>query len=156
MPRARGRSFALVAGAVTVGVVGQLAGAAPGVPHLATALGAPWLVAAFAAGGLLRRPVTGALGGAVLLAGGTLVYYLVRVALAPRLGIADKAAIAVGWAARRGARRRGDGPARRALAPLPARRRCSPPCPPRRSPARRSCSRRSGAAGRPRPSWPRS
>lgn len=99
MPRARTAvPFALVAGAVTVGVVGQLAGAAPGVPHLATALGAPWLVAAFAAGGLLRRPVTGALGGAVLLAGGTLVYYLVRVALAPRLGIVDNAAIAVGWA----------------------------------------------------------
>ena len=97
MPRAL-VPFALVAGAVTVGVVAQLAGAAPGVPHLATALGAPWLVAAFAAGGLLRRPMTGALGGAMLLAGGTLVYYLVRVALAPRLGIADKAAIAVGWA----------------------------------------------------------
>jgi hypothetical protein len=34
----------------------------------------------------------------VLLAGGTLVYYLVRVALSPRLGMADHAAIAAGWA----------------------------------------------------------
>jgi len=97
MPRAL-VPLALVAGAVAVGVIGQLAGAAPGVPHLATALGAPWLVAAFAAGGLLRRLWAGALGGAVLLAGGTLVYYLLRAVLTPRLGVADTASIAVGWA----------------------------------------------------------
>ena len=66
----------LAAGAL--GVAGQLGGALPGVPSRATALGAPWLVAAFAAGALLRRPWRAAAGGAVLLAAGTVAYYAGR------------------------------------------------------------------------------
>ena len=48
-------------------------------PGRATALGAPWLVAAFAAGALLRRPWRAAAGGAMLLAAGTIAYYVVRI-----------------------------------------------------------------------------
>src|SRR5829696_208903 len=67
-------------------------------PQRVTALGAPWLVAAFATGALLGRPLRGAAGGAALLSAGTLAYYLVQVGVAgpgPAVGLAD---IALGWA----------------------------------------------------------
>jgi hypothetical protein len=85
----------LAAGAL--GAVAQLGGGLPFVPGRATALGAPWLVAAFAAGALLQRPWRAAAGGAVLLAAGTIAYYVVRIGTAdgdPRL-----AEVAVAWAA---------------------------------------------------------
>ena len=90
---------ALLAAAVLVGVAAQLGDAAPGVPALATALGAPWLVGAFAAGALLRRPLPGALAGAVLLCGGTLSYYGVQLALTGHVRALSTGGIAVGWAA---------------------------------------------------------
>jgi hypothetical protein len=90
---------AVLAAAVLVGVVGQLGDAAPGVPGHATALGAPWLVAAFVIGALLRRPLPGALGGAVVLSGGTLSYYGVQLALTGHARALADGAIAVGWAA---------------------------------------------------------
>jgi hypothetical protein len=97
------RSIALVAAvlaaAVLVGVAGQVGDAAPGVPGRATALGAPWLVAAFAAGALLRRPTAATLGGAVLLSGGTLSYYAVKLALTGHVRALETGTIAVGWAA---------------------------------------------------------
>jgi hypothetical protein len=89
---------ALLAATVLVGVAGQLADVAPGVPARATALGAPWLVAAFAAGALLRGPAAGALGGAVLLAGGTLAYYLVRFRQTGELRVPSHTAIPLAWA----------------------------------------------------------
>jgi hypothetical protein len=90
---------AVVVAAVLVGVAAQLGDAAPGVPGRATALGAPWLVAAFAVGALLRRPAPGALSGAVVLCGGTLSYYGVQLALAGRVRALEIGVIAVGWAA---------------------------------------------------------
>jgi hypothetical protein len=90
---------AVLAAAVLVGVAAQLGDAAPGVPGRATALGAPWLVAAFAAGALVRRPAPGALAGAVLLCGGTLSYYGVQLALGGHVRALAVGAIAVGWAA---------------------------------------------------------
>jgi hypothetical protein len=82
-----------------VGVAAQVGDAAPGVPGLATALGAPWLVAAFAAGAALRRPGPGVLAGAVLLCGGTLSYYAVQLALTGHVRAVETGVIAVGWAA---------------------------------------------------------
>jgi hypothetical protein len=51
------------------------------VPELskATALGVPWLVAAFAVGALQRDTTVGALSGATTLVSGTVVYYVLRV-----------------------------------------------------------------------------
>jgi hypothetical protein len=46
-----------------------------GLPNEMTALGAPWLVTAFAAGTLIRRPVAAAVGGALMLGTGTVLYY---------------------------------------------------------------------------------
>jgi hypothetical protein len=90
---------ALLAAATLVGIAAQLGDAAPGVPSRATALGAPWLVAAFAAGALLRRPLPAALGGAVLLAGGTIAYYATQLALTGHVRALSIGAIALGWAA---------------------------------------------------------
>lgn len=90
---------ALLAAATLVGVAAQLGDAAPGVPSRATALGAPWLVAAFATGALLRRPLPAALGGAVLLAGGTMAYYAIQLALTGHVRALSVGTIALGWAA---------------------------------------------------------
>jgi uncharacterized protein DUF6518 len=89
---------ALLAAAVVVGVAAQVGAVVPGVPKRATALGAPWLVAAFAVGALLRRPVVAAAGGAVVLSVGTLTYYLVRVAMTGHARALTIAVIALGWA----------------------------------------------------------
>jgi hypothetical protein len=90
---------AVLAAAAVVGVAAQLGAVLPGVPARATALGAPWLVAAFALGALLRRPLRGALGGAALLSGGTLTYYLVELALSGQSRALATGVIALGWAA---------------------------------------------------------
>ena len=90
---------AVLLAAGLVGATAQLADAAPGVPSRATALGAPWLLAAFAAGALLRRPGVAALGGAVLLGGGTLSYYVTQLALTGHARALSTGAIALGWAA---------------------------------------------------------
>jgi hypothetical protein len=90
---------AVLIAAGLVGIAAQLGEAAPGVPRHATALGAPWLIAAFAAGALLRRPLPGALGGAVLLSGGTLSYYVVQLALTGHVRALETGTIAAGWAA---------------------------------------------------------
>ena len=126
-PRAReaapmrpGVSFgiAVLAGAVLVGVVVQVAESRRrACRNWRRALGAPWLVAAFAAGGLLRRPVRPARGGgAVLLAGGTVVVLpgagRPRPASCGMRRRGPRSPLALGR--RRGARRRGDGRARRA------------------------------------------
>jgi hypothetical protein len=81
-----------------LGVAAQVGDAAPGVPSRATALGAPWLLAGFALGALWRRPVAGALAGAVALSGATLVYYLVQLALVGHVRALDTGVIAIGWA----------------------------------------------------------
>ena len=87
----------LAAGAL--GAVAQLGGGLPFVPGRATALGAPWLVAAFAAGALLRRPWRAAAGGAMLLAAGTIAYYLVRIGTTHGDPSRQFAEVAVAWAA---------------------------------------------------------
>jgi hypothetical protein len=46
-----------------------------GLPNSVSALGAPWLVCAFAVGTLVRRRAIAAAAGAVLLTGGTALYY---------------------------------------------------------------------------------
>ena len=89
---------AVLAATVAIGVAAQLGDAAPGVPSRATALGAPWLVAAFGLGALWRRPLAGALAGAVALSGGTLVYYLVQLALTGHVRALATGAIAIAWA----------------------------------------------------------
>jgi len=94
----RAAALVLLAAGV-LGAAAQLGGALPGVPQRATALGAPWLVAAFAAGALLRRPWRAAAGGAVLLAAGTIAYYVVRVGATGGDPSRALAAIVVAWAA---------------------------------------------------------
>jgi hypothetical protein len=64
----------LVAGALLGGGV-QVAEGVFGLPNAPTALGAPWLVAAFAVGALIRSRVTAGLAGALLLGTGTGLYY---------------------------------------------------------------------------------
>jgi hypothetical protein len=90
---------AMLVAAALIGVAAQVGDALPGVPSRATALGAPWLVAAFAVGALLRRWGRGAAGGAVLLSGGTLSYYAVQLALTGHVRALEIGVIAVGWAA---------------------------------------------------------
>jgi hypothetical protein len=89
---------AIIGAAVLVGVAAQLGDEAPGIPSRLSALGAPWLVAAFGVGALLRRPLPGALGGAVLLAGGTCTYYATQLALTGRVRALEIGVIAAGWA----------------------------------------------------------
>jgi hypothetical protein len=89
---------ALLTAAALVGIAAQLGDAAPGVPSRATALGAPWLVAAFATGALLRGAPAAALGGAVLLAGGTVAYYATQLALTGHVRALSVGGIALGWA----------------------------------------------------------
>jgi hypothetical protein len=64
----------LVAGALLGGGI-QVAEGVFGLPNELTALGAPWLVAAFGAGALIRRRVVAALAGALMLSTGTALYY---------------------------------------------------------------------------------
>jgi len=94
----RAAALVLLAAGV-LGAVAQLGGALPLVPGRATALGAPWLVAAFAAGALLRRPWRAGAGGAILLAAGTIAYYVVRVGTTGGEPSRRLAEIAVAWAA---------------------------------------------------------
>ena len=144
----RAAALVLLAAGV-LGAAAQLGGALPGVPQQATALGAPWLVAAFAAGALLRRPWRAAAGGAVLLAAGTIAYYVVRVGATGGDPSRALAAIAVAWAAAALAVGALMGVARRALA-LGPRRVAHRRRPGRRAGrARRWRSRPSGAAASP-------
>jgi len=64
----------LVAGGLLGGGM-QVAEPVLGLPNEVTALGAPWLVSAFAAGALARRRVAAGLAGALLLTTGTVLYY---------------------------------------------------------------------------------
>jgi hypothetical protein len=64
----------LIAGALLGGGV-QVAEGVFDVPDEVAALGAPWLVCAFAAGALVRRRVVAALAGALMLSTGTALYY---------------------------------------------------------------------------------
>jgi Family of unknown function (DUF6518) len=64
----------LIAGALLGGGV-QVAEGVFGVPNAPTALGAPWLVAAFAVGALIPGRITAGLAGALLLGTGTGLYY---------------------------------------------------------------------------------
>jgi hypothetical protein len=85
---------ALLLGAV-VGFVAQLSDNV--VPQLsrATALGVPWLIAAFGVGALQRERALGALAGATALVSGTIVYYILRIL---GWGTLDATVpIAVGW-----------------------------------------------------------
>jgi Family of unknown function (DUF6518) len=88
----------VAAAAVAIGVIAQLGDAAPGVPTRATALGAPWLVMAFALGALCRRSIGGALAGAVALSGGTFVYYAVQLAITGHARAVATGVIALSWA----------------------------------------------------------
>jgi len=67
-----------VAMLITGGMLGggvQVAERVFGLPNEVTALGAPWLVSAFAVGTLIRRRYVAALAGALLLSTGTVLYY---------------------------------------------------------------------------------
>jgi hypothetical protein len=90
--------LAVLAGSAIIGVAAQLGDVAPGIPARATALGAPWLVAAFALGAVLRRTAVAAAGGALLLSVGTLTYYLVELALTGHARALSIGVIALGWA----------------------------------------------------------
>ena len=68
----------LVVVLVCAGLLGggkQIAEPILGLPNSVSALGAPWLVAAFAIGTLIRRRPMAAAAGAILLTGGTALYY---------------------------------------------------------------------------------
>jgi hypothetical protein len=64
----------LVAGALLGGGM-QVAEPVFGLPNEVSALGAPWLVSAFAVGALIRRPLAAGVAGALLLGTGTALYY---------------------------------------------------------------------------------
>jgi hypothetical protein len=64
----------LVAGGLLGGGM-QVAEGVLGVPNQVTALGAPWLVSAFAAGAFIRRRVVALVAGALMLSTGTVLYY---------------------------------------------------------------------------------
>jgi hypothetical protein len=64
----------LIAGGLLGGGI-QVAERVFGLPNEVTALGAPWLVTAFAVGALIRRHLVAALAGALMLSTGTVLYY---------------------------------------------------------------------------------
>ena len=64
----------LIAGGLLGGGM-QVAERVFGLPNEVTALGAPWLVSAFAVGALIRGRVVAALAGGLLLGTGTVLYY---------------------------------------------------------------------------------
>jgi hypothetical protein len=53
----------------------QVAEGVFGVPYQVSAMGAPWLVSAFAAGAFIRRRVVALVAGALMLSAGTVLYY---------------------------------------------------------------------------------
>jgi hypothetical protein len=69
------------------------------VGEMAKALGAPWLAAAWGLGAIAGSRSRGSFAGAAALALGTLIWYLLTVAVAGRAVAADVLPVAVGWAA---------------------------------------------------------
>jgi hypothetical protein len=86
----------LIAGALLGGGV-QVAEGVFGLPNAVSALGAPWLVSAFAVGALIRRPVAAAVAGALLLGTGTALYYAAIVVAYGRSSGDYAAAMTVAW-----------------------------------------------------------
>jgi hypothetical protein len=66
---------AMLACAALLGAGMQVAEPILGLPNSVSALGAPWLVCAFAVGTLVTRRAMAAAAGAILLTGGTALYY---------------------------------------------------------------------------------
>jgi uncharacterized protein DUF6518 len=73
------RSIAIGIGVLVLGgLLGggiQVAEGVFGLPNEITALGAPWLVSAFAVGALIRRRIVAVVAGALMLSTGTALYY---------------------------------------------------------------------------------
>jgi hypothetical protein len=86
----------LIAGALLGGGV-QVAEGVFGMPDAVSALGAPWLVSAFAVGALIRGRVTAAVAGALLLGTGTALYYAAIVVAYGRSAGDYAAAMTVTW-----------------------------------------------------------
>jgi Family of unknown function (DUF6518) len=86
----------LVAGALLGGGV-QVAEGVFGLPNAPTALGAPWLVAAFAVGALIRGRVTAGAAGALMLGTGTGLYYAAVVVAYGRSSADYATAMVVLW-----------------------------------------------------------
>jgi Family of unknown function (DUF6518) len=86
-----------VAAGTVLGAVGRLSDQWPHEPRLLFALGAPWLVAAFAVGALSRDWRLGALSGALSLALSVLVYYAVMYLVEQRAGAGYALRMTVLW-----------------------------------------------------------
>lgn len=120
----------LIAVAVTTGIalgaVGRISDYGGVDSRLVFVLGAPWFVAAFATGLAARRPVGGALGGALALGLSVAVYYGLMLGVEDRIGTPDALVMTVLWGAAAlacgalfgaaGSLARGAEPGRRALA----------------------------------------
>jgi hypothetical protein len=92
----------LIAGALLGGGV-QVAEGVFGMPNAVSALGAPWLVSAFAVGALIRGRAAAAVAGALLLGTGTALYYAAIVVAYGRSSGDYAAAMTVSWGAIAGA-----------------------------------------------------
>ena len=90
--------FVVVACGVAIGLLGQAGDQVPGAPAYITALGAPWMLLAFALGALARKPLLGGIAGAAALVIGTEAYYLALVGTVggPRT-VFYAAAMGIGW-----------------------------------------------------------
>jgi hypothetical protein len=88
----------LMAGGLIGGGI-QVAEAIFGLPNSVSALGAPWLVSAFAVGALVRRPVHAAVAGGALLSTGTALYYAAIVYGYGRDAIHYATVMTLGWGA---------------------------------------------------------
>jgi hypothetical protein len=90
---------AVIGCGVMIGLLGQAGEKVPGAPAYITALGAPWMLLAFALGALARKPLLGALAGAAALVIGTEAYYLAQIALTDGRTIFYATAMGIGWGA---------------------------------------------------------
>jgi Family of unknown function (DUF6518) len=82
---------------VGIGLAGQAGDQVPGAPAYITALGAPWMLLAFALGALCRKPLLGALAGGAALVIGTEAYYLALIAETDGKTIFYATAMGIGW-----------------------------------------------------------
>src|SRR3954447_16327779 len=90
--------FLVVGCGVTIGLAGQAGDRVPGFSMYVTALGAPWMLLAFALGALARKPLLGALAGGAALVIGTEAYYLAQI-VGPNSHPVYATAMGIGWGA---------------------------------------------------------
>jgi hypothetical protein len=99
VPRATASALAILAAAAVLGAGMQVAEHLYGLPGAVTATGAPWLVAAFAAGACVRTRRSAVLAGAALLGAGTALWYAAIVYGYGRSAMEYATAMTVVWGA---------------------------------------------------------